>query len=58
MLPRLLACALLVPLLTIMADFMGIMGGAFICTYIFGVESHHYWQHSEQYVTMFGEKSP
>jgi phospholipid/cholesterol/gamma-HCH transport system permease protein len=51
--PRLLACALLVPLLTIMADFMGIMGGALICTHVFGVESHHYWQHSEQYVTMW-----
>jgi phospholipid/cholesterol/gamma-HCH transport system permease protein len=51
--PRLLACAILVPLLTIMADFMGIMGGALICTYIFGVEPHHYWQHSEHYVTMW-----
>jgi phospholipid/cholesterol/gamma-HCH transport system permease protein len=51
--PRLIACAVLVPLLTIMADFMGIMGGAFICTYIFGVESHHYWLHSEQYVSMW-----
>src|ERR1700682_1599946 len=47
--PRLLACALLVPLLTIMADFMGIMGGALVCTHVFGVESHYYWQHSEQY---------
>jgi phospholipid/cholesterol/gamma-HCH transport system permease protein len=51
--PRLVACALLVPLLTIMADFMGIMGGALICTHIFGVEPHHYWQHSAQYVTMW-----
>src|SRR5947209_1918460 len=51
--PRLVACALLVPLLTIMADFMGIMGGALICTHVFGVEAHHYWQHSEQYVTMW-----
>lgn len=51
--PRLLACALLVPLLTVMADFMGIMGGALICTHVFGVEPHHYWQHSENYVTMW-----
>ncbi len=51
--PRLLACALLVPLLTIMADFMGIMGGALICTHVFGVEPHYYWQHSENYVTMW-----
>jgi phospholipid/cholesterol/gamma-HCH transport system permease protein len=51
--PRLIACAVLVPMLTIMADFMGIMGGAFICTYIFGVEPHHYWQHSGNFVTMW-----
>ncbi len=51
--PRLLACALLVPLLTIMADFMGIMGGALICTHVFDVDAHYYWHHSEQYVTMW-----
>lgn len=48
--PRMLACALLIPLLTIMADFMGIMGGALICTHIFGIEAHYYWQHSSAYV--------
>lgn len=52
-LPRFLACTLLVPLLTILADFMGIMGGALICTRIFGVEAHFYWQHSENYITAF-----
>lgn len=50
--PRLLACGLLIPLLTIMADFMGIMGGALICTRVYGVEAHYYWQHSETYVSM------
>ena len=51
--PRLLACGLLIPLLTVMADFMGIMGGAFICTRLFGVEAHYYWAHTEYYVTMW-----
>ena len=51
--PRLLACALLIPLLTVMADFMGIMGGAFICTRLFSVEAHYYWAHTEYYVTMW-----
>ena len=50
--PRLLACALLIPLLTIMADFMGIMGGALICTRVYGVEPHYYWQHSADFVRM------
>ncbi len=51
--PRLFACALLIPLLTIMADFMGIMGGALICTRIYGVEAHFYWQHTQDYVKMW-----
>ena len=45
--PRLLACVLLIPLLTILADFMGVMGGALICTKLFHVESYHYWHHAE-----------
>lgn len=51
--PRLLACGLLIPLLTVMADFMGIMGGAFICTRMYGVEAHFYWAHTEYYVSMW-----
>src|SRR2546430_2622968 len=35
--PRLLPCALLVPLLTVMADFMAIISCALICTHVFGV---------------------
>jgi phospholipid/cholesterol/gamma-HCH transport system permease protein len=51
--PRLLACGLLIPFLTLMADFMGIMGGAFICTRLYGIEAHFYWQHSQHYVSMW-----
>ncbi|MFO0970491.1 MAG: ABC transporter permease [Gemmataceae bacterium] len=51
--PRLLACSILVPLLTIFADFMGIMGGALICTRFYGVEAHFYWQHSQGYVQLY-----
>jgi phospholipid/cholesterol/gamma-HCH transport system permease protein len=51
--PRLLACTLLIPLLTIMADFMGVMGGALICTRVYGVEPHYYWVHSEGYVQLW-----
>ncbi|MEI7686417.1 MAG: ABC transporter permease [Planctomycetota bacterium] len=48
--PRLIACTLLTPLLTVMADFMGIMGAAFICTHVYGIESHFYWQNAIGYV--------
>ncbi len=48
--PRLLACVLLIPLLTLMADFMGVIGGAVVSTQFLRVDSYHYWYHSRQYV--------
>ena len=48
--PRFLACVLLIPLLTLMADFMGVIGGAVISTQIMGVDAYHYWFHSRRYV--------
>lgn len=44
--PRFLACVLMIPLLTILANFAGIMGGAAVSFHVFGIESHHYWQHT------------
>ncbi len=48
--PRFLACFLLIPLLTLMADFMGVIGGAVVSTQLMGVDSFAYWQHSREYV--------
>ncbi|MFO0951373.1 MAG: ABC transporter permease [Isosphaeraceae bacterium] len=48
--PRFLACFLLIPLLTLMADFMGVIGGAVVSTQILMVDSYAYWQHSREYV--------
>ena len=51
--PRFLACFLLIPPLTIMADFMGVVGGAFYSTVVLEVDSHFYWQNSRNYVGNF-----
>src|SRR5207247_924823 len=51
--PRLLACVLLIPLLTIMANFMGVMGGALICTKVYHIDAHHYWTHAQSMVTLY-----
>ena len=51
--PRFLACVLLIPLLTIMANFMGVMGAALVCTKIYHVEAYHYWRHAQAYVGMW-----
>jgi phospholipid/cholesterol/gamma-HCH transport system permease protein len=48
--PRFLACVLLIPLLTLMADFMGVIGGAVVSTQLMKIDSYYYWYHSRQYV--------
>ncbi len=51
--PRFLACLVLIPMLTIMADFMGVMGGATFCIYGLGIDSNHYWQNSRDFISTF-----
>jgi phospholipid/cholesterol/gamma-HCH transport system permease protein len=51
--PRFLACVLLIPLLTIVANFMGVMGGALICIRIYHVDAHHYWTNTEGYIHLW-----
>lgn len=52
-LPRFLACFLLIPLLTILADFMGVLGGWAFSTEYLGIDQHHYWIHARSYVGTF-----
>lgn len=51
--PRLVACVLLIPTLTIMANFMGVTGGYFYSIVILGIDKHHYWYNSQQFVGFF-----
>jgi len=51
--PRFLACFLLIPTLTVMADFMGVAGGHFYSVNILGIDIHHYWHNSAKVVTNF-----
>jgi phospholipid/cholesterol/gamma-HCH transport system permease protein len=51
--PRFLSCIFLIPTLTIMADFMGVVGGYFYAVNILGIDSHHYWHHSQNFVQNF-----
>jgi phospholipid/cholesterol/gamma-HCH transport system permease protein len=48
--PRFLACLVLIPTLTIMADFMGVVGGYGYSVYILGIDQHYYWENSERFV--------
>jgi phospholipid/cholesterol/gamma-HCH transport system permease protein len=51
--PRFLACLVLIPTLTIMADFMGVVGGYFFTVEVLGIDKHHYWNNSEHFVGVF-----
>jgi phospholipid/cholesterol/gamma-HCH transport system permease protein len=51
--PRFLACVLLIPALTIMADFMGIVGGYFYSVIILGIDHAQYLKNSRDFVGGF-----
>lgn len=51
--PRFLGCFLLIPLLTVFADAAGLAGGWFFSTQLLGVDSSHYWLHSEEMISGF-----
>ena len=45
--PRFLACLFMIPSLTIMAMFMGVVGGAFYCIYVYDVDPYFYFANSQ-----------
>jgi phospholipid/cholesterol/gamma-HCH transport system permease protein len=51
--PRLLACMLLIPLLTALANLAGVYGGAMVCIQIYDINPQHYWQHSDEHTGMW-----
>ncbi len=51
--PRFLACLLLIPALTIMADFMGVAGAFFYAVYLLDIDAHHYLENSQHFVGNF-----
>jgi len=48
--PRFLSCLLLIPSLTIMAVFMGVMGGMVYCVFVLNIDTQHYWSNSQKFV--------
>jgi phospholipid/cholesterol/gamma-HCH transport system permease protein len=44
--PRFLACLLMIPLLTVIADVAGIAGSTAICVWVYHIDAHHYWEHT------------
>ncbi|MEM8943699.1 MAG: ABC transporter permease [Planctomycetota bacterium] len=48
--PRFLSCLLLIPSLTIMAVFMGVMGGLIYSVFILDIDMHHYMSNGKLFV--------
>ena len=48
--PRFLSCLLLIPSLTIMAVFMGVVGGAAYCVFLLHIDVHHYTENAKLFV--------
>lgn len=48
--PRVLACVIMIPLLTIFSDLLGIYGGYVVTVQGFGVNAKDYWSFSREFV--------
>lgn len=49
--PRFLACVIMIPVMTIVADFMGVIGGYLYSVNGFGIDRHFYWYNSAQFIS-------
>ncbi|MDD5692784.1 MAG: ABC transporter permease [Candidatus Omnitrophica bacterium] len=50
--PRVLALVIMMPLLTVYADFMGILGGLIVGSGLLGLNPVEYWQHTQSAVKL------
>jgi phospholipid/cholesterol/gamma-HCH transport system permease protein len=48
--PRVIACLLMVPLLTVFSNLMGILGGYLVTVHGFGVNAAAYWEFSARFI--------
>ncbi|MCH2115503.1 MAG: ABC transporter permease [Pirellulales bacterium] len=48
--PRFLSCLLLIPSLTIMAVFMGAVGGEMYCVFVLDIDMYHYTANAKKFV--------
>ncbi len=51
--PRFLACVLLIPTLTVLGDATGMLGGGFFATRVLGIDEFYFWHHTFRFITAF-----
>ncbi|QDU71712.1 MlaE family ABC transporter permease [Mucisphaera calidilacus] len=48
--PRVIACLIMVPILTVFSNLMGVYGGHLVCVNALGVDSREYWDFSARFI--------
>lgn len=48
--PRLLACIIMIPIMTVFSDLLGVLGGWMVTVLGFGVTNHDYWTNAARFV--------
>jgi phospholipid/cholesterol/gamma-HCH transport system permease protein len=51
--PRFLACVLLIPTLTVLADATGMLGGGIFATQVLGIDAFYFWHHTFRFITAY-----
>ena len=51
--PRFLACVLMIPALTVLGDGMGMLGGWALSSGVLGIDSFHFWFHTFRFITAY-----
>lgn len=51
--PRFLACVLLIPTLTVLGDATGMLGGGLFATQVLGIDDFYFWHHTFQFITAY-----
>ncbi len=51
--PRVVACVVMIPILTVFSDLLGIFGGYLITVRGFGVNAESYWEFSARFVALY-----
>lgn len=51
--PRFLACVLLIPALTVLGDASGMLGGGLFATNVLGIDEFYFWHHTFRFITAY-----
>lgn len=51
--PRVIACVVMIPILTVASNLCGVLGGWLVTVQFFGVSSAGYWQFTESFIDWF-----